>query len=52
LSSENKSLLKENERLRKLESLFYELDAKIAALWPSSFSNSIQDCPAASLSQT
>ena len=47
-----KQLKKEDERLQKLDARLDELDAKIAALWPSSTSNSIQDRPPASDSQT
>ena len=47
-----KQLKKEDERLQKLDERLDELDAKIAALWPSSTSNSIQDRPPASDSQT
>jgi len=47
-----KQLKKEDERLQKLDERLDELDAKIAALWPSSTSNSIQDRPPASDLQT
>lgn len=46
-----KQLKKEDERLQKLDARLDELDAKMAALWPSSTSNSIQDRPPASDSQ-
>jgi len=52
LKNENELLKKEDERLQKLDERLDELDAKIAALWPSSTSNSIQDRPPASDSQT
>jgi len=52
LMNEKEQLQKEDERLQKLDARLDELDAKIAALWPSSTSNSIQDRPPASDSQT
>ena len=52
LQKENEQLKKEDERLQKLDARLDELDAKIAALWPSSTSNSIQDRPPASDLQT
>ena len=52
LKKENEQLKKEDERLQKLDARLDELDAKIAALWPSSTSNSIQDRPPASDLQT
>ena len=52
LKKEDERLQKEDERLQKLDARLDELDAKIAALWPSSTSNSIQDRPPASDSQT
>ena len=52
LKKENEQLKKEDERLQKLDARLDELDAKISALWPSSTSNSIQDRPPASDSQT
>jgi len=52
LNKENEQLKKEDEQLQKLDERLDELDAKIAALWPSSTSNSIQDRPPASDSQT
>ena len=48
LKKEDERQYKEDERLQKLDAL----DAKIAALWPSSTSNSIQDRPPASDLQT
>ena len=47
-----KQLKKEDERLQKLDARLDELDAKRAALGPSSTSNSMQDRPPASDSQT
>ena len=52
LMNEKELLQREDERLQKLDARLDELDAKIAALWPSSTSNSIQDRPPASDSQT
>jgi len=52
LMNEKERLQKEDEQLKKLDARLDELDAKIAALWPSSTSNSIQDRPPASDSQT
>ena len=52
LMNEKEQLQREDERLQKLDERLDELDAKIAALWPSSTSNSIQDRPPASDSQT
>ena len=52
LKKADERLQKEDERLLKLDARLDELDAKIAALWPSSTSNSIQDRPPASDSQT
>ena len=52
LMNETEQLQREDERLQKLDARLDELDAKIAALWPSSTSNSIQDRPPASDSQT
>ena len=52
LKKEDERLKKEDERLQKLDARLDELDAKIAALWPSSTSNSIQDRPPASDLQT
>ena len=52
LMNEKEQLQREDERLQKLDARLDELDAKIAALWPSSTSNSIQDRPPASDSQT
>jgi len=52
LKKEDERLKREDERLQKLDERLDELDAKIAALWPSSTSNSIQDRPPASDLQT
>jgi len=52
LMNEKEQLQREDERLQKLDARLDELDAKMAALWPSSTSNSIQDRPPASDSQT
>ena len=52
LMNEKEQLQREDERLQKLDARLDELDAKIAALWPSSTSNSIQDRPPASDLQT
>jgi len=52
LMNEKEQLQREDERLQKLDARLDEFDAKIAALWPSSTSNSIQNRPPASDSQT
>ena len=52
LMNEKEQLQREDERLQKLDARLDEFDAKMAALWPSSTSNSIQDRPPASDSQT